>query len=181
MNNITTQKGFTLVEIAIVLVIIGLLLGGVLKGQELIENSKIKAAKQDSDAIIAAIHGYQDRYRALPGDDLDADDRGADAAGDGDGLIEAAEQPDMWQNLRNDQFISGTGNTAPTNAFGGTVSVLSSAEGIVVCHTGLNAEQRDLVDIRFDDGAANTGIIESNDTTDADYDDAADTQICITY
>ena len=37
------QAGFTLVEIAIVLVIIGLLLGGVLKGQEMIENGKIKS------------------------------------------------------------------------------------------------------------------------------------------
>ena len=38
------QSGFTLVEIAIVLVIIGLLLGGVLKGQELINSAKVKPA-----------------------------------------------------------------------------------------------------------------------------------------
>ena len=48
------QSGFTLVEIAIVLVIIGLLLAGVLKGQELIENSKIKSIVNDMKAVQAA-------------------------------------------------------------------------------------------------------------------------------
>ena len=65
----TRQKGFTLVEIAIVLVIIGLLLGGILKGQEMIVQAKIKNAMADFSGISAAYHGYQDRYRALPGDD----------------------------------------------------------------------------------------------------------------
>ncbi len=66
------QSGFTLVEIAIVLVIIGLLLGGVLKGQELIEQSKIKRVVNDFNNISAAFATYQDRYKALPGDDLNA-------------------------------------------------------------------------------------------------------------
>lgn len=59
------QQGFTLVEIAIVLVIIGLLLGGVLKGQELIKNAKIKAAASDINAYSVALIGYQDRYGDL--------------------------------------------------------------------------------------------------------------------
>ncbi len=63
------QSGFTLVEIAIVLVIIGLLLGGVLKGQEMITSSKAKSLVADKNAILSAFNGYQDRYRALPGDD----------------------------------------------------------------------------------------------------------------
>ena len=65
----TRQQGFTLVEIAIVLVIIGLLLGGILKGQEMITQAKIKNAISDFSGISAAYHGYNDRYRALPGDD----------------------------------------------------------------------------------------------------------------
>jgi len=63
------QAGFTLVEIAIVLVIIGLLLGGVLKGQELINSAKVKNFATDFRNIPLFIYGYQDKYKALPGDD----------------------------------------------------------------------------------------------------------------
>lgn len=63
------QSGFTLVEIAIVLVIIGLLLGGVLKGQELINSAKVKNFASDIRNISTFIYAYQDRFRALPGDD----------------------------------------------------------------------------------------------------------------
>src|SRR3990167_9250322 len=65
----TMQKGLTLVEIAIMLVIIGLLLGGILKGQEMITQAKIKNAIADFSGVSAAYFGYQDRYRATPGDD----------------------------------------------------------------------------------------------------------------
>ena len=71
-QRIQSQKGFTLVEIAIVLVIIGLLLGGILKGQEMITQAKIKNVVNDFNGITAAINSYQDRYKALPGDDLNA-------------------------------------------------------------------------------------------------------------
>jgi prepilin-type N-terminal cleavage/methylation domain-containing protein len=63
------QRGFTLIEIAIVLVIIGLLLGGVLQGQQLIENSRVKSATNDLNGLSAAAFSYQDRYGRLPGDD----------------------------------------------------------------------------------------------------------------
>jgi len=62
------QSGFTLVEIAIVLVIIGLLLGGVLKGQELINSAKVKNMATDFRNIPLFIYGYQDKYKGLPGD-----------------------------------------------------------------------------------------------------------------
>src|SRR5688572_6519858 len=62
------QSGFTLVEIAIVLVIIGLLLGGILKGQELINSAKVKTLANDFRVIPTYIYAYQDRYKALPGD-----------------------------------------------------------------------------------------------------------------
>jgi prepilin-type N-terminal cleavage/methylation domain-containing protein len=63
------QRGFTLIEIAIVLVIIGLLLGGVLKGQELINNAKVKSYATDFRNIPVQLYGYQDKFKALPGDD----------------------------------------------------------------------------------------------------------------
>ncbi len=65
----TRQSGFTLVEIAIVLVIIGLLLGGILKGQELINSAKVKNLANDFRIIPTYIYGYQDKYKSIPGDD----------------------------------------------------------------------------------------------------------------
>ena len=66
------QQGFTLVEIAIVLVIIGLLLGGVLKGQELINSAKVKNMINDFRSASTFVFAYQDRFKALPGDDTRA-------------------------------------------------------------------------------------------------------------
>src|SRR4030081_1455184 len=74
------QSGFTLVEIAIVLVIIGLLLGGILKGQELINSAKAKSLANDFRAIPVYIYGYQDKFRSLPGDDANATTHLAGAA-----------------------------------------------------------------------------------------------------
>src|SRR2546422_4494153 len=87
------RQGFTLVEIAIVLVIIGLLLGGILKGQEMITQAKIKNVIADFSGVSAAYHGYQDRYRAIPGDDPNAGTRWASMTnpapvpGDGNGIV----------------------------------------------------------------------------------------------
>src|SRR4249920_599864 len=86
----SAQAGFTLVEIAIVLVIIGLLLGGILKGQEMITQARIKNVVNDFNGITVAVTSYQDRYRFLPGDDKGASARWttqAPASGDGDGVI----------------------------------------------------------------------------------------------
>lgn len=66
-TQLQNQKGFTLVEIAIVLVIIGLLLGGVLKGQELIDSAKIKSDTDTLTSLQAASHAYRDRIGAYPG------------------------------------------------------------------------------------------------------------------
>src|SRR5215510_7834364 len=84
------NQGFTLVEIAIVLVIIGLLLGGILKGQEMITQAKIKNVVADFSGISAAYYGYQDRYRAIPGDDPNAGTRwtAGGVPGDGNGQLD---------------------------------------------------------------------------------------------
>ena len=69
MNQLKKQQsGFTLVEIAIVLVIIGLLLGGVLKGQELINSAKVKNMIGDFRTVSSLVYAYQDRFKAFPGD-----------------------------------------------------------------------------------------------------------------
>ncbi|NWG30352.1 MAG: prepilin-type N-terminal cleavage/methylation domain-containing protein [Rhodocyclaceae bacterium] len=143
------QSGFTLVEIAIVLVIIGLLLGGVLKGQELINSAKVKNFAQDFRNIPLFIYGYQDKYRALPGDDANvAAHLGASAqpgAGGtlGNGVIEgdwfstdrsanAPESVVFWQHVRLANLASGPTNLAdpsyfPTNADGGRIGIESGS------------------------------------------------------
>src|SRR5438105_1358346 len=63
------MRGFTLVEVAIVIVVIGLLLGGILKGQELINIARVKNLAGDFRAIPSYLYAYEDKFRALPGDD----------------------------------------------------------------------------------------------------------------
>lgn len=124
------SKGFTLIEIAIVLVIIGLLLGGVLKGQELITGARVRNLISQQDGIKAAFFGFQDRYRALPGDYSAAGvniNCGGTACGDGDGngRIEAPnaggthEELLAWHHLTAAGFLNGSytfasGDAAPT-------------------------------------------------------------------
>ena len=92
----SNQKGFTLIEIAIVLVIIGLLLGGVLKGQELITSARVRNLISQQDGIKAAFFGFQDRFRAMPGDmptaneDLACPGLAQCLKGDGNGIITAS-------------------------------------------------------------------------------------------
>lgn len=113
------QKGFTLIEIAIVLVIIGLLLGGVLKGQELINTARVRALNNSVDGITAAWFSFQDRYRAFPGDYLNARSTvnlpGAPAGGDGNGRVgitgaatdAPAERAQVWVHLEAAGYITG--------------------------------------------------------------------------
>lgn len=132
------QDGFTLIEIAIVLVIIGLLLGGVLKGQELITSARVRNLISTQDGIKAAYFGFQDRFRALPGDYTTATTNivGAISNGNGNGRVEtgaavvagsvAEEHILVWEHLSRAGFINGTytyaaaatAATSPTNPYG---------------------------------------------------------------
>ncbi len=69
------QKGFTLVELAIVMVIIGLLIGGILKGQQILENARVSATVTQVGTIDAAAKTFYDTYSGYPGDLMNAQDR----------------------------------------------------------------------------------------------------------
>jgi len=132
------QQGFTLIEIAIVLVIIGLLLGGVLKGQELITSARVRNLISQQDGVKAAYFGFLDRYRALPGDYTSATTNIANIVataacnggnGNGNGRIESTsglqENILVWEHLSKAGFINGSytcaaaasSTSAPANAF----------------------------------------------------------------
>lgn len=163
-SNVRKQKGFTLIEIAIVLVIIGLLVGGILQGQELIENSRVKQAVKDINGAAASLFAYKDSYGRFPGDDgptatLTA--RGANWTGvtgpTPDGTLAVAvgavftgagESGQFLQHLRAAGFISGNPANAgllalPTNSWGGLVGVLSAVMG-----GGLNGNKICLSQVR---------------------------------
>lgn len=127
------NSGFTLVEIAIVMVIIGLLIGGVLKGQEMIKNAKIKRVVKTSDEIRAAVFTYQDRFGYYPGDDplsrTHTGDTGVYQGGNGNGQITAAEDQAVFEHLATVGLISGSASafaagTLPSHPFGGTYTLL---------------------------------------------------------
>ncbi len=66
------KNGFTLVELSIVMIIIGLLIGGILKGQELIQNARVGALISQVKSYSAATLTFQDSYGSLPGDIVSA-------------------------------------------------------------------------------------------------------------
>ena len=90
-----TQRGSTLIETAIVMVISGLVLAMAVKAQELIQGSRVRALIAQQNDIRTAFFAFYDRYRALPGDYRAASANincGATPCldGDGDGRIQAS-------------------------------------------------------------------------------------------
>lgn len=186
-----TQSGFTLIEIAIVLVIIGLLLAGVMKGQELINSAKVKNLAADFKNVPLFIYGYQDKYKALPGDDSAAVAHvNASTNGNGDGLIgggwpataAAQESFNFWQHVRLAGLAAGPTDTAaadyiPKNAVGGDLGITSAADSpinnlrgtYIVCSKSIAGKFAKQLDVTLDDSNAATGslMIADNAATTA--------------
>ena len=183
------QAGFTLIELAIVLVIIGLLLGGVLRGQELINSAKVKNMARDFQNVQVYIYGYQDKYKALPGDDHSANTHvGATNAVNGtqNGVIEGAwntlttgdESCAFWEDVRRAGLAPGSttancaaGNTyQPRNADGGLIGVQSASTlttitgmtgAYAICSDAILGKFALQLDTTLDDGDPSTGSVRA--------------------
>lgn len=181
------QSGFTLVEIAIVLVIIGLLLGGVLKGQELINSAKVKNLANDFRSIASFAYAYQDRFRALPGDDAAANAHvtggtvattngtpgNARIEGTWNSVTITDESYLFWQHVRLANLATGATNTAdpgyiPRNADGGRIGVTGQAvftgapawaANFFICSAGIQGRFARQIDTTIDDGNTATGTV----------------------
>lgn len=183
------QSGFTLVEIAIVLVIIGLLIGGVLKGREMITNAKIKRIENDFAGVSAAIYAYQDRYGVLPGDDPGAATRfsgtwRAADNGNGNGNISGGwnttnngnEARKIWKHLRGAGLIAGpVDNTdssyqQPSNAFGGLLGIdlnLYNLSGHNIVFGEIPGDIAQILEARGDDSVPSRGSIQGHNSQTA--------------
>lgn len=200
------NKGFSLVELSIVLVIIGLLIAALVKGKAILENAKIKRVIGDIESVSSAYNAYYDLYSAYPGDDENASGRWAGVAnGNGDSYIGGAncdsnpadgqECNEAWQALRaalmvqGDPSDSGTG-ALPIHALGGIIWIWNSSAdgggmaefGIIgvrnyIGITNLRSEIAEVVDNKFDDGVYNTGMVQGS----ADYTTDPESIVTIYY
>ncbi|MBL8642491.1 MAG: prepilin-type N-terminal cleavage/methylation domain-containing protein [Rhodospirillaceae bacterium] len=132
--NTARERGFTLIEMSIVLIIIGLIIGGILKGQELIESARQKNYISQTDSVKAGVNSFIDRFRAFPGDYGSSAVCAVCVSGNGDGILQAAaanagaiaaingvtgENYEFWNMLVGAGFIGG-GSSSPvaTGALG---------------------------------------------------------------
>ncbi|MCE3230408.1 MAG: hypothetical protein K0R52_336 [Alphaproteobacteria bacterium] len=93
--------GFSLIELALVLIVIGILAGAIFKGQDILETAKIHAVLTDINRIRTATALYHNTFGQWPGNDPHARARfGEDVNnGQGDGVLSGAETTQFWVHL----------------------------------------------------------------------------------
>ncbi len=191
-KRIKKQRGFTLVELAIVLVIIGIILGAVLKGQQLIFNAKVKRLQNQLKEMEAAFYSYYDRFGYYPGDDPMASSRWSSAPnGNGNGRVEGGycdnsneESCIIWRHLRYANIISGDASLTdpsqivPHHIFGGQLHMFTgtytiggqSRSGLWTALRGLEAQAAEALDRAIDDGKCSTGSMARYSGTNCNAD-----------
>ena len=163
------EKGFTLVEIAIVMVIIGLLIGGVLKGQAMIQNAKVKRVVKLADEIRAGVMSFYDKYGKYPGDENINKIPPGDThtTGNGNGKVTDAERYELFHDLQLAGLVSGSYNGTsdfPKHPFGDDIHLGWMNPGTEVSNhyfrlDNLPSEVCMAIDAKYDDGIWNKGTI----------------------
>lgn len=118
--------GFSLIELSFVMIIAGILMAAVFKGQELLETARLQACATDLNHYRLAIMTYRDQFGQLPGNDAHATGRFGNMTtnGKGNGIISKAEQPLVWQHLYLAN-LSDSGHS-PSTRIGGAISVVTN-------------------------------------------------------
>lgn len=176
-------QGFTLIEIAIVVVIIGLLAGGVLKGLEILEDTRIQKTSEQIRSLQSAWFGYINRYQQIPGDDNQAQTfLGNNATnGNGDGILSStAEQSNAWQHLHLSGILQGHGTHPTTTPWGNPFdfSYNRSTKEHLLCIKNLSKQRSAILDKKIDDGVANAGAFFGLSASGTNYNTNDATPFC---
>ncbi len=133
-KKLANSSGFTIIELAIVLMVIGIITGAIFKGQDLLEAAKIRSVLNDFNKIKIAVTHYQETFGSLPGDDPMANKRfgSSIASGNGNGFIETQEESLFWQHLYKAGFLNS--EKALTSKFGGRYSIIHNPSDKLLGH-----------------------------------------------